>query len=211
MLTGKKALIVVAVLVLGAGAIAATLGFRKHKEQVDHSRLLALVAAGTEDLRRALIAPPSRDTLAQLDGYVQEVKSASYQPELADAAEYYLVSAREITRRRIDGDRLAREAAASRQALASHMSRAARRDPNWIRGASELQKRVERDHAELERSLKTLEEQLFKLIDAEKRLAPLVNPSILLGDGPREAARVRAKAEAKRVADELDQIRRLGS
>ena len=208
MLTGKKGLIA-AIAGLLVAAIAGTIVFRGHRERTDQRHIAALVADTTEQLRQALAAGPSREIAARIDGHLQSAKTA-HDPALADAAEHYLLSAREIVRRRADSDRLEREAAASRRALASHMNRSGRRDTGWIRDAMDLKKKVERDHADLGRSLKALDELLYSLEDAEKRLAPHVGAALLLDDAAREAARARAKEEATRAAVELEKTRRIG-
>lgn len=168
------------------------------------------MADTTEQLRQALTAGPSKEIAARIDGHLQSVKTV-HETALADAAENYVLGAREIVRRRAESDRLEREAAASRQALAAHMRRSGRRDTGWIRDASDLQKKVERDHADLGRSLRTLDELIYSLEDAEKQLAPRVGAALLLDVAALRAARERAKEQAKRAAEELEKTRRIGS
>ncbi len=210
--TGKKGLVaaIAAIAVLLAAAIAGAIVFRGHQQRTEQREIVALVADTTEQLRQVLATGSSREIVARIDGHLQSVKTVRNSP-LADAAEHYLLGAREIARRRADSDRLEGEAAASRQALASHMKRSDRRGTGWIRDAADLQKKVERDHAELGRSLRTLDELLYSLEDAEKRLAPHVDVSLLLGNAARQAARARTQEEAKRAADELEKTRRIGS
>jgi hypothetical protein len=89
------------------------------------------------------------------------------------------------------------------------MARAERRGSNWIRDAAELKRRVEASHADLARSLKTLDDLLYGLADAEKRLAPYVAAAALLEQGEIDAARARAQDDSKRAASELEQVRRI--
>ena len=113
-------------------------------------------------------------------------------------------------RRRVDGARFAQQAAASRQALSAHMNAAGgRRGEAWFRTALDLKKRVERDHFELDVTLKALQELLGSLPDAEKRLAPHVQPALLLDERLRLRAREQARADAERAAAELGKVRRL--
>ena len=112
-----------------------------------------------------------------------------------------MVSAREVARRRLDSERLLRTAAASRQALTGHMNRAARRDTGWIKGALELKRDVERDHGDLARSLKTLDELLSGLHDVQKQLAPFVDAQLMLPDAQRDLARAVVQAEAPHDLD----------
>jgi hypothetical protein len=123
--------------------------------------------------------------------------------------EPYLVGVREILRRRADASRLTQKAASSRAALAAHMSHAARRDTPWIRAAMDLKKQVERDHFDLDVQLNALADLLGSLPEANKRLAPHVQASLLLEESKRRNAREAVLAEAKRARDELDKARAL--
>jgi hypothetical protein len=143
-----------------------------------------------------------------MDGNIRVVRSWS-NVYMADAAEHYLIGAREIARKRADAARHAQEFAASRDALAGHMQRAGGRDSSWIRTASQLKKQVEQDHFELETSLNALAELLRSLPEAQKRLEPYVDASLTLEDGLRAKAREQALAEAKRATLELQKVRSL--
>jgi hypothetical protein len=211
MLISKKNLITIGALSLVALVIIAfiatnlILGYRK---KVEDNRVALVVADATVELRKALAAGPSTASVAKLEEFVQSVK-ASPNPAAGSAAEAYLLGAREIARKRAESERLTREAAAARNALAGHMARAERRGTNWIRDAAELKRRVEASHAELARSLKTLDDLLYGLPDAVKRLAPHVAASTLLETGEIDAARARAQDESKRAASELEKVRRI--
>jgi hypothetical protein len=90
-----------------------------------------------------------------------------------------------------------------------HMAAASGRDTYWIRVATDLKKRVERDHSELDTSLKALSKLLYSLPDSQKRLEPLVGAALLLEESERRAARERAEENAKRAHDELEKVRKL--
>lgn len=179
-----------------------------HRKKVEDGRIALVVAEATVELRKALAAGASAASVAKLDEFVQSVK-ASPNPAAGSAAEAYLLGARGIARQRAESERFAREAAAARNALAGHMARAERRGTNWIRTAAELKRRVEASHADLARSLKTLDDLLYGLPDAEKRLAPYVAAAALLDAGEIDAARARAQDESKRAASELEKVRRI--
>ena len=178
-----------------------------HRKKVEDSRIALVVADATLELRKAL-AGPATGSVAKLDEFLESVKT-SRNPAAGSAAEAYLLGARGIARQRAESARLAREAAAARNALAGHMARAERRSTTWIRDAAELKRRVEASHAELGRSLKTLDELLFGLPDSKKRLAPYVAAAALPEQAEIEAARARAQDESKRAASELENVRRL--
>ena len=200
--------LIVAALVL---AIAGGTGYylfaaKQKKEQ--QRRVAELVADTTANLRKALIAPPAADLVAHIDGNLKAAK-APRDPMLSGAAEEYIHDAREIARRRADAERLTREAALNRRALSMHMATSFGRDTYWIRVATDLKKRVERDHSELDTSLKALSSLLFHLPESQKRLEPLVGAPLLLEESERRAARERAEETAKRAHEELEKVRRL--
>ena len=192
-------------------AIAGSTGYylfaaKQKKEQ--QRRVAELVADTTANLRKALSAPPPPELITRIDGNLKQAR-APRDRELAGAAEEYIHSAREIVRRRGDAERLAREAAMSRRALSMHMKAAAYRDTYWIRVATDLKKRVERDHFDLDVSLKALSELLYNLPEAQKRLEPQVDAALLLADQERRAARENAQESARRAHEELEKARRL--
>jgi hypothetical protein len=203
---GTKAVVAAVVLAI-AGGTGYLLYAGKQKKAQQHA-VAALLGDTTVQLRKALNGPPPPDLVSKIDGNLKAAK-APRDPALADAAEHYIHGAREIVRRRADAERLAREAAMSRRALAMHMAAASRRDTYWIRVATDLKKRVERDHFDLDVSLKALSELLLTLPDAQKRLEPHVDGSLLLAEAERRTARARAHEAAKRAADELEKSRRL--
>ena len=211
MFISKKNLITIGALSLVALVIVAFIAtnlIRGHRKKVEDNRVALVVADATVELRKALGAGPSTASVAKLDEFLQIAKT-SPNPAAGSAAEAYLLGAREIARRRADSERLGREAAAARSALTGHMSRSGTRDSAWIRDAAELKRRVETTHAELARSLKTLEDLLNGLPESEQRLAPHVAASALPEAGEIDTARARAQDESKRAASELEKARRI--
>ena len=193
-----------------AGAVIGYTMYGKHQRLQQERAVTALIADTTTQLRQALTATPTKEIFSRIDGNLRSLK-APRQPELADAAEHYILGAREIVRRRLDAARYAQQAAAGRQALTAHMNAAGggRRGEAWFRTALDLKKRVERDHFDLDVTLKALYELLGSLPDAEKRLAPHVQPALLLEEPLRLQARSQARADAERAAAELEKVRRL--
>jgi xanthosine utilization system XapX-like protein len=191
------------------GAVIGYTMWGQHQRLQQERAVTALLADTTAQLRQALTATPTKEIFSRIDGNLRSLK-APRSPELADAAEHYILGAREIVRRRLDAARHAQQAAAGRQALAAHMSAAGgRRGEAWFRTALDLKKRVERDHFDLDITLKALQELLDSLPDAEKRLAPHVQPALLLEEPLRVQARGQARADAERAAAELVKVRRL--
>ena len=206
MLARGKLVVAAVVLAIAGGAGYYFYAQKAKKEQ--QRKVAKLVADTTGLLRKALTAPPSAELVARIDGNLKAAK-APRDPMLSGAAEEYIHDAREIVRRRNDAERLTREAAMNRRALAMHMAAASGRDTYWIRVATDLKKRVERDHSELDTSLKVLSTLLFNLPESQKRLEPLLGAPLLLEESERRAARERAEENAKRAQEELEKVRRL--
>lgn len=207
MQTPKTATAVTAALILViAGGIGYGLyqGLKKHNEK---RAVVSVVSETTAQLREAL-KTSSPAAAEKIDGNLRVARSWS-NVYMADAAEHYLLGAREIAKKRADAAHHAQRFAASRAALAAHMGRAGRRDSAWIRDASRLKKQMERDHFELETSLGTLADLLRSLPEAQKRLAPYVEASLTLDDKLRLQARERALDELKRANLELERARSL--
>jgi len=196
-----------AVLLAAALALGGYVLYASKRKQADEQHLARLVAETTTRLRQAL-ASPSKEVVSGIDAGLEQLKS-SRSSAFAGAAEQYIISAREIARRRLDADRLLGEAAAGRQVLIGHMNRAERRNTAWIGAALQLKKNVELSHADLARALKALDDLLYGLVDAQKQLAPFVPPDALLPDAERDRARARAQAEARQAEVELMKVRNI--
>ena len=178
------------------------------QKRAQQREVLTSVADTTEKLRLALTQKSTADLVQAIDANLSAAH-APRDPQLADAAEHYIVSAREIARRRVDTERLWAKARASRDALSGHMARAERRSEPWLRSAVALKKRMEDDYFEVGIVLKALDELLFKLPDAEKRLEGRVEPASLLERPAIDAARKQAQADLQRANDELAATRRM--
>jgi hypothetical protein len=200
------AAVAIAVLVLSAAGYWTRGVAEKH---VEDREMVELLRNTTGQLRLALAPRAPAELVARLDQNLQAAK-APRDPQLAEAAELYIISAREIARRRVEAERLERQAAANRAALEAYMARGTRRrNEGWFQGALELKKNVERDHYELNRTLKALDDLLDTLPEAEKKLAPHVAQPVLLEDAERDAARRQAQAELKRADAQLQRARNL--
>src|SRR5690348_12625837 len=156
-----------AIVVFTLAVVFGRMGYSAYEKRSQQHKVTALVADTTAKLREALGASPTPQLVGALDANVQAAK-APRDPELADAAELYIVSAREIARRAVKVHELERQAAASRQALTGHMARAAWRNDAWMRDAIALKKRVESEHYELGITLGALDQLLYTFPDSEK-------------------------------------------
>src|SRR4051794_6988697 len=202
---------VAAPIVAIAVVVAAGLGYFGYvavQKRSQQQHVKALVADTSEKLRQVLAAKRVPDLAAPLEANLKQAK-APRDPKLADAAELYIISAREIARRRAEIDRLTRQAAASRQALAAHMANASHRSTAWMNDAIALKKRVEDDHFNLGVELKALDELLLTLPEAEQKLEPYVGREALVDVSLSAAARKETQAELRRSTDELERARHL--
>ena len=206
MFAGRKVVVAVLALAIAGGTGYYLYAAKQKREQ--QRRVAELLADTTALLRNALSAPPAPEVLGRIEGNLKAAMGPGDRA-LAAAAEDYIHGAREIVRHRGNAERLTREAAMSRRALSMHMGAASGRDTYWIRVASDLKKRVERDHFELDTSLKAISSLLFTLPESRQRLEPLVPASLLLEESERRAARERVEQNAKRAHDELEKVRRL--
>jgi len=196
-------------LVAAAGlVIAAGVGYLLHKEaqlRSESRAAVTIVQETTVELERGL-KMPSQEAVDKVEDSLR-VAQGWHNRDLVQDTEPYLVGVREILRRRADASLLTKKAATSRAALAAHMSHAARRDTPWIRAAMDLKKQVERDHFDLDMQLNALADLLGSLPEANKRLAPHVQASLLLEEAKRRNAREAVLAEAQRARAELDRAR----
>lgn len=180
-------------------------GYRFIKERADQRAVVQIVGDTTIQLREAL-KTASPEAAGKIDEKLQVARGWS-NVYMADAAEHYLVGAREIAKRRADAARNAQRFAAARRALAAHMNRAGARDSSWIRTASQLKKEVDQAHFDLEGSLTALAELLQSLPEAQKRLETYVDASLTLEEGLRRKAREQVLDEVKRAALQLQDTR----
>jgi len=200
--------LLIAVLAI-VGAVVGYTMWGQHQKLQQERAVTALIADTTTQLRQALTAAPTQEIFSRIDGNLRALK-APRQPELADAAEHYILGAREIVRRRST----ARASRSSRReppgAHRPHERRGRRPAREaWFRTALDLKKKVERDHFDLDITLHALYDLLGSLPDAEKRLAPHVQPALLLEEPLRVQAREQAREDAERAAAELEKVRRL--
>ena len=191
-----------------AAAIAGWVAYSSSQKAQQQAAIRQLVADSTTLLREALTKSPTAGAAAKLDANLQAIKAPS-ERAFADAAEHYILGAREIVRRRLDADRMIAETAAGRQGLAAHMARPSVPRERWIHSAGEMKRRIESQHADLGRVLKAIEDLLFSMPEAAKNLAPFVSADLLIEEPAVNAARRRARAEAARAAEDLQKARDL--
>jgi len=189
-------------------AIVIAFAYKGHKEKRDETAIVAAVGDATLVLGGLLAGQAASDAVPRLDAHLGMIKAAGRTP-LADAAEDYVLGAREIARRRADVVRLAPQAAAARRALLAHLAAGGRRNDAWFQHAGELKKRVEDAHYELGVPLKTLDTLLEGMHESRKRLGPLAGENRLIGAAAISTARQQVQEELKRSAGELERARQI--
>jgi len=199
---------IVGIIALAAIALIGYGAYASHQKKLQQREVFAIVEDTTAKLRQA-IEKSSPELVAALDANLNAARSPR-DPQLSDAAEHYILSAREIARRRFDSIQLWAKAEESRRALAGHMARAERRSEPWLRSAVALKKRVEDDYFQVTITLKGLDEILFKLPEEEKPFASRYGADVLLPRAEIDRARKQAQADLKRAEDELAAMRRIG-
>lgn len=205
----KLALIGMAAAVVVVAAIAGALAWKSHKQKVDETAVLAAVSDTTLMLREALGKPAAGGELApRIDAHLDRIKAATRTPA-ADAAEEYVLGAREIARKKADVARLSRQATASRDAALAHLAAGKARRDGWFKTASELKRRMERDYTELNISLKTLNTLMSGMPESVKRAGPLFGDKALVSASEFNAAAAQVQDELKRVQLELERARQL--
>ena len=213
----NRALLAVALVVL---AIAGWWGWGEQQKRAQRGAIEAAVIDTTARLRDSLAVAPnamSRRALPRLDEHVAAVekhielahRAAARLPALASGAELYLIGAHAILKRQAAGIRQAERSAAGRAALVGHMRRAGRRDAGWIRDAMAQKKAVEAQYFDYGLTLKALADLLGSFPESRTGVAQHVGDAAVLEDGPAQEARALVLKESRRVAAELDGIRRL--
>jgi hypothetical protein len=216
----------IAVVVLIAAVVLGYCGFREYGERGLRAAVAALVADTSARLRDALDgaagtrgADPA-EAARLLDEQAGEVERrleslhrlrASPDRALVDAADLYMVTARELLRRTASRHRYGDACVRGTRALRDLARTADRRSGAWIGQTIAAKERAERDCADYRRALDATVTLLESLAGPRDRLVRQVEPAILIEDGLRAQAAGRAREAGKRAAEELDHARRLAT
>jgi len=195
----------VAMLVLGLVAVAV---FQKGKKQQEETAILDAVADSSQLLRAALGPQPPADAAERLDAHLAAIKAATPTP-LAEAAEDYVLGAREIARRQAALAPLERQWEASRQAIRAHLAAGGRRTAAWFQTAGELKKRMEEAHFQLAVELGALDKLLDSMPESVKATTPLAGESRVVDLKLFYDARRRVQERLKSADEELQRSRQI--
>jgi hypothetical protein len=213
----RAKLIAVALCVLIAAA-AGWWGYGEHQKRELRKAIVALVADTGARLRRALAATAEspeaarklEEDAAAADRNLAALKgmNAAREQALADSADDYLLTGREILKRFAHVQRYRRLLSESLQALLDHM-RADDHTGAWVQEAVKARERANKDHRDLGLAAGALDQLLQSFPASQKKIAPFVGPTVLIEDSVIEAARARALDAAKQAAAEIEKTRRL--
>jgi len=181
----------------------------------------ALVRDTSERLQAALaIETETAQTVGRLDDHAQEVDkhvielrsmSASPNRPLVDAAEEYMLTARQILRNQAASHRYRVQMAASDKTLRDHMRTASRRTSSWIQEALRAKDRLERDYLDYRLSLEAFSRLLESFPEARKKLAFYLGTGPLIDAAAATDARRRALDSLKRAGSEVERARQLAA
>jgi len=218
-----------AALLAAALVIAAALGYwgvGAYRTAELHRSVAALVEDTSHRLQAALSiemekAPAETpQTVSMLDEHAQEVDkhllelrglNAAGDRNLINAAEEYMLTARQILRNQAASHRYHIQVVSSNRALHEHMGRAKKRSASWIKEAVRAKDRLERAYFDYRLSAEAFGRLLGSYPRARNNLAQRVGAGRLLGDSFVAEVGVRVKDNSKRAADEVDRSRRLAA
>jgi hypothetical protein len=189
-------------------AIAAAVTLQKGKKRQEESAILDAVAESSQLLRAALGPQAPADAAARLDADLSTIKAAARTP-LAEAAEDYVLGAREIARHRAALGPLEQQWAASRQAIRAHLAGGGRRNEAWFQAAGTLKKRMEEAHFQLGVELKALDSLLDGMPESVRRTTPLAGEGRVVDLKLFFDARQQVQAQLRSADEELERARQI--
>jgi hypothetical protein len=191
--------------------VAATAGgywtYGEYRKRELHERVVALVSETTVRLRDALggyAGTPGSDSAqfirrledhaVEVDRRLEDLRATGAAPDraLVDAAELYVVTARELLRRMGSTQRYREEFSQSMQRLLGLMREAGRRSDAWIGQAVRAREQTERDYANYRGAVDAYRALLDALPAAHAKLGPAIDPALLLEEKLRTTAREQA-------------------
>ena len=224
--TGKR-IVVVAVVAAVVAAGLGYWGYHTYKLGVFRSAVAGLLQAASGQMREALgaeagPAPADRLQLAKkldehgaaIDALVVQLKSKRMELErdtrLTDAADDYLLTCREMLRRRAASQRAYALLSDSMEALRDQVRAAGTdRSANWPSETLRARARAERDFRDYRNTSAAYATLLGQFPTSQKKIAPYVDPAALIDDKLVGAARERSLATAKQLSGEMEKLRQL--
>jgi len=216
---------IIAAIVFVAVAALAFWGYGAYKKRELHNGVGAILKGASGQLREALAleagpTPAERLKLAQkldesavaTEKSLEQMKRLQVDRDLAlvDNADSYLVTLREIFRKRSAANRLYVLHTESLAALRDHM-RADNRTGAWVQQAVRAKERAEKDYRDYRLAVATYGTLLGTLPAAQKRIVAYVGADALVEDALLVKARERAIQTAEEAAAEMQKVRALAA
>jgi len=197
-------------------------GYGTHKKRELNQTAVAALADASARMREALSieAAPIADRaqaaqkleehVAAMDRHLTGLQSldTSRNRALADTADHYLFSVREILKKQADSHRHRLLLADSLQALREHM-RADNRTRAWVQQAVKAKERVNKDYRGYARAAEALGQFIYTFPDSQARIAPYVGAAALIADELTEKARQSVLASARQATAEVEKMDRM--
>lgn len=161
-------------------------------------------AEHTEETTRKLHAH-----FAAVEKYLLKLRSMDYATLLAaaEAADDYILTAREILRRMAASHHSQRQFSRNSRALLEHMQ-SDHGGASWVGQAVRLKNQVEKDYSALEAATVTLAKLLATFPDVQLRIVPYFEKQRLIEQNLLDATRQRALASAQQAETEVAKIRK---
>ncbi|MGQ0523398.1 MAG: hypothetical protein ACT4P8_07040 [Betaproteobacteria bacterium] len=214
------------VAILGVAGASSAFGYWGYAELKAHQlreEIVSMVRDTSERMRVALttpLPPAAVDNPAMLrrlyddaetvDAYFRRMQREDLAPlpELASAADDYLLTSREILLRWASSQRCRLKLSASIRALENHM-RADDRTAAWVTEAIRAKERVEEDYRDYARTMNALNMLLDSFPAARDKMIAKVDPALITNPHLVTAVRTDVAAAAIRATEEMERIRQL--
>jgi hypothetical protein len=153
------------------------------------------------------------DHAAQLDKRLQELRAmdGSLNYALVDAADGYVLTARELVRKLGSSYRYRLQLSRSVQALKDHMLNSDRRSKTWVSDAVRAKDQLEKDYFGYKLAVEAFGHVLETYPEARAKMAPYVDNTLLVEEGLVRDAREQALGNALKVTEEIDKLRQLST
>ena len=215
--------IVITVVLAAAVITLGYWGYSVYQKRVLHSGISAILKNAGAVLRESLALEPGPSTADRLqlakqledhavtiDKSIGQLKLLQVERDLmlADDAENYLITLREIMSKRATASRLYVLHSESLGALQDHM-RADNRTGEWVKQAVLAKERAEKDFRDYRLTVATYGTLLGTLNSTQKKIAPFVDSAALIDEDLLAKARERAIKTATQATAEMEKVRQL--
>ncbi len=221
---GKPLKIVIGIAALLIVVTGASLYWGQHKKVQLRGDVAALVGEASARLRAALgmeadqgaaNTPEGAGRLeqfsAQFDQQVQALRAMDTKrdPALAEAAEDYLTTARQLTMYQARMHALRIAVGADAQALAEHIRTVDHRERGWIGEALQKKEQLEKNYFDYRLASDAFSDLARTYLVSRRKVAPLVGDAALVDEALAIDARDRAREAAKQTATLVEQAKQL--